>query len=247
MRLNEPITNHEIELPDGEPLVSRTDTAGRISFANHIFVDISGFSEQELLDAPHSIVRHPHMPEAAFADLWATIKAGRPWDGLVKNRAKDGSFYWVRANVTPVVENDKVSGYISIRSKPTRAAVAAAEQAYAALRNGTARGIGLRDGELVPTGFRNRCMEAWQSVRGRLILAVLAAFLVIAAVGSLGLSGMAASNAVLRQVYENDMVSVEQLRGMLDRIRDNRNAIAQMIIALGRGAKADAVAWRQLS
>jgi aerotaxis receptor len=99
MRVNEPITDREIVLPDGEPLVSRTDPAGRIEFANHVFVEVSGFAEQELVGSPHNIVRHPHMPEQAFANLWATIKAGRPWDGLVKNRAKSGDFYWVRANV----------------------------------------------------------------------------------------------------------------------------------------------------
>ena len=80
--------------------------------------------EAELLGAPHNLVRHPHMPAQAFANLWATIKAGRPWDGLVKNRTKAGNFYWVRANVTPVVENDQVTGYISIRSRPSREAIA---------------------------------------------------------------------------------------------------------------------------
>ena len=120
MRVNEPITDREIVLPDGEPLVSRTDPAGRIEFANHVFVEVSGFAEQELVGSPHNIVRHPHMPEQAFANLWATIKAGRPWDGLVKNRAKSGDFYWVRANVTPVVQDDKITGFISIRSKPTQ-------------------------------------------------------------------------------------------------------------------------------
>src|SRR5215469_12721051 len=140
MRVNEPITDHEIEIPDGEPLVSRTDRGGRIVFANHVFVESSGFSEQELVGEPHNIVRHPHMPKEAFANLWATIKAGRPWDGLVKNRRKNGDFYWVRANVTPVVENGQVTGYTSIRSKPSRAETGAAEQAYSRIRAGAAKG-----------------------------------------------------------------------------------------------------------
>ena len=101
MRVNEPITAHEVEVPEGEPLVSRTDRGGTIVFANHVFVEMSGFTEQELIGSPHNIVRHPLMPQEAFANLWATIKAGRPWDGLVKNRAKTGDFYWVQANVTP--------------------------------------------------------------------------------------------------------------------------------------------------
>jgi methyl-accepting chemotaxis protein/aerotaxis receptor len=241
MRDNEPITDVEVQIPDGEPLVSRTDPAGRITFSNHVFTEVSGFAEQELFGAPHNIVRHPHMPAQAFANLWATIKAGRPWDGLVKNRTKTGDFYWVRANVTPVIENDQITGYISIRSRPARAAVAAAEQAYAALRNGTAKGIGLRDGELVAHGRRDRLLDVWRSVRGRMAAAAITAFLVVAAVGWLGFSGMASSNAVLRSVYENDLVSVDQLRGIVDRIRDNRNHIAQMAIALGRSDKAEPV------
>ena len=123
MRINEPIT----------------DRGGRIVFANHVFVESSGFAEQELIGAPHNIVRHPHMPQEAFANLWATIKAGRPWDGLVKNRRKTGDFYWVRANVTPVVENGEVTGFISIRSKPTREQTGQAESAYATIRAATPR------------------------------------------------------------------------------------------------------------
>lgn len=177
MRPNEPITDREIELPDDQPLVSRTDTGGRIVFANKPFIDISGFTEQELLGQPHSIVRHPHMPKQAFADLWATITAGRPWDGLVKNRAKNGDFYWVRANVTPVVENGAVTGFISIRSKPTRALVAAAETAYGRLRRGDARGIGLRDGQLVSRGFAASARNFMCSVTGRMGLTTLLAVL----------------------------------------------------------------------
>jgi methyl-accepting chemotaxis protein/aerotaxis receptor len=246
MRNNEPITQHEIELPDGDPLVSRTDTAGRITFVNHVFSEISGFTEDELVGAPHNLVRHPHMPPAAFANLWATIQAGRPWDGLVKNRAKSGDFYWVRANVTPVLEAGtgaeagKVTGYISVRSKPTRAQVAAAEQSYAALRDGRAAGLELRDGEVVRTGWRGTLGDAGHSVLGRLAATMAAAVLLSLAVGWLGFSGMAASNDALRGVYENDLVAVNALRDIVDLTRDNRNQIAQLTVALGRGVPAEA-------
>ncbi len=136
MRLNEPITTSEVEMADGVLLVSRTDTAGRITFVNKAFVEISGYAEGELIGAPHNLIRHPHMPSAAFADLWATVKDGRPWEGLVKNRTKTGDFYWVRANVTPVVEAGQVTGYISIRTKPSREQIAAAEALYADIRQG---------------------------------------------------------------------------------------------------------------
>ena len=240
MRRNEPVTQHEQVVPDGEPLVSRTDPGGRITFVNHTFIEVSGFTEEELVGAPHNLVRHPDMPQAAFANLWATIKAGRPWDGLIKNRTRTGDFYWVRANVTPAVEGDRLTGYISIRSKPTRDQVAAAEHAYAAMRTGTAQHVELRDGELVTRGWRTTLGDAGRSVLGRIICVAVAAVLVILAVGWLGFSGMAASNDVLRHVYEHDLVSVNQLRGVLDRIRDNRNQIAQLAVALGRGVTPEA-------
>ena len=235
MRVNEPITDREHEVPDGEPLVSRTDRGGRIVFANHVFVETSGFAEQELIGASHNIVRHPHMPQQAFANLWATIKAGRPWDGLVKNRSKNGDFYWVRANVTPVVEGGEVKGYISIRSKPTRVQVAAADRHYAAIRGGHTKGIALLDGEVVRSGAL-AWLAGWaHSVVGRLLAVTVAALLAIALVGWLGFGGMADSNDALRRLYDRDLVSVNQLRTILDRVRDNRNHLAQLTIALGRG------------
>ncbi len=241
MRVNEPITDHEVELPEGEPLVSRTDRDGTIVFANHVFVEMSGFTEHELVGSPHNIVRHPLMPQEAFANLWATIKAGRPWDGLVKNRAKTGNFYWVRANVTPVIEDGEVAGYISIRSKPTRPHIDSAERAYADIRAGKAKGIALADGEVVPRGALASASVWARSVRGRLLVVMAAALVAVVAVGWLGFSGIAASNDALRHVYDHDLVAVNQLRTIVDRIRDNRNHIAQMTIALGRGTAAGQV------
>ena len=109
MRTNLPITNQEFVLRDGMTIVSRTDLKGRITFVNDDFLEASGFTEAELIGEPHNIVRHPDMPEAAFADLWATLKAGRPWTGMVKNRCKDGSFYWVIANATPIRSEEHTS------------------------------------------------------------------------------------------------------------------------------------------
>ncbi len=111
MRNNGPLTNQEVELEDGDLLVSRTDADGTITFANKKFVEISGYSEEELVGAPHNLVRHPDMPVAAFADLWSTIRAGQPWEGLVKNRTKSGDHYWVRANVTPLIEDGEDIGF----------------------------------------------------------------------------------------------------------------------------------------
>ncbi len=93
MRMNTLVTDHEVEVPEGQMLVSRTDPYSNIVFANDAFVEISGFSTAELINQPHNLVRHPDMPKEAFANLWNTVKAGRARDGLVKNRRKDGGFY----------------------------------------------------------------------------------------------------------------------------------------------------------
>jgi aerotaxis receptor len=93
MRVNQPITTREIHFPADAPLVSRTDPGGRITFVNRAFIAVSGFTQDELIGSPHNLVRHPDMPKEAFADLWSTLKAGRPWEGMVKNRTKTGDFY----------------------------------------------------------------------------------------------------------------------------------------------------------
>ena len=118
MRTNLPITHNEIILADDKTIVSTTDLRGNIRYANPYFVDISGFTEEELIGAPQNIVRHPDMPVEAFADLWNTIQAGRPWSGMVKNRCRNGDYYWVYANVTPVIDNGQPVGYMSVRTKP---------------------------------------------------------------------------------------------------------------------------------
>ena len=134
MRTNLPVTNVEKVLADDSLIVTKTDLKGRITYVNRDFVEISGFSEQELMGEPHNIVRHPDMPPEAFKDLWDTMKEGRPWTGLVKNRCKNGDFYWVLANVAPIVEHGQVSGYISVRRKPDPGAVAQAEDIYRRFR-----------------------------------------------------------------------------------------------------------------
>ena len=104
MRNNQPVTGIETVIPANVFIYSRTDLKGRITEANPAFAEISGFLREEMIGEAHNIVRHPDMPEAAFEDMWCTLKAGMPWRGIVKNRRKDGGFYWVEANVSPVRE-----------------------------------------------------------------------------------------------------------------------------------------------
>lgn len=137
MRTNLPITNTELKLQPGRPIVTKTDLQGNITYANDSFVDISGFSRDELIGENHNIVRHPDMPPAAFADLWRTVLAGQPWRGLVKNRTKTGDYYWVEAFVTPILEQGRIVGFMSVRNPPDEGEVREADARYRAIREGT--------------------------------------------------------------------------------------------------------------
>lgn len=133
MKNNQPVTNHEVDYVESDVFVTRTDTRGIITTANEAFCRVAGFTEAELIGQSHNIVRHPDMPEWAFENLWATVKDGRPWRGIVKNRCKNGDFYWVRATVSPVLhDGGQIVGYLSLRKKPTRQEVAEAEALYRA-------------------------------------------------------------------------------------------------------------------
>ena len=130
MKDNGPVTQREIDYPESSVFVSRTDPKGIMTDANASFVEVSGFAREELLGKSHNMVRHPDMPAWAFADLWATIKSGHVWRGIVKNRAKNGDHYWVRATVSPITRHGQVEGYLSFRKKPSRQEVHEAEALY---------------------------------------------------------------------------------------------------------------------
>ena len=139
MRNNQPVTNEEYEVAPGQTLVSKTDLAGTITECNDAFEAASGYSREELIGQPHNMIRHPDVPQAVFADMWADLKAGIPWTQLVKNRRKDGGFYWVRARATPVYKDGKITGYMSVRSRIEAADKQAASQAYRDIASGKAK------------------------------------------------------------------------------------------------------------
>ena len=116
-RRNQSIINEEVSFQHGEELISTTDKRGVITYANPAFCRVAGFSLEELVGKNHNIVRHPDMPSAAFKDLWKNLSAGLPWRGVVKNRCKDGRYYWVDAFVTPIFEKGTLIGYQSVRTK----------------------------------------------------------------------------------------------------------------------------------
>ncbi len=136
MKLNHPVTQNEVLFSDEDKLVSTTDLKGVITSVSPAFVKLSGFTEEELVGKSHNMVRHPDMPPQAFRSLWDTVKAGRSWNGRVKNRCKNGDFYWVDAHVAPIFNDGKIIGYRSLRFKPTRAQVDEAGRLYDDLNAG---------------------------------------------------------------------------------------------------------------
>ena len=136
MRNNQPITQRERTFPAQQRLISTTDARGVITYCNDAFVEISGFSRDELIRAPHNTVRHPDVPSAVFEHMWGTLKQGLPWMGIVKNRCKNGDHYWVNAYVTPIFDQKQVIGFESVRIKPTAEQIRRAEALYSRLNNG---------------------------------------------------------------------------------------------------------------
>ncbi|NII12242.1 PAS domain-containing methyl-accepting chemotaxis protein [Oleiagrimonas sp. C23AA] len=176
MRTNLPVTQREYTYSETDAIVSTTDLRGKINYCNSTFVQISGYTREELIGQPQNILRHPDMPREAFRDLWATIKSRQPWSAIVKNRRKDGDHYWVRANVTPIIAGDNVVGYMSVRTYPSREDVRVAEQLYAQMvedeKAGRPTRIYLRAGQPVRRGWLPRLVRAFtRRVEWRLVAA----------------------------------------------------------------------------
>ncbi|MDH5256582.1 MAG: methyl-accepting chemotaxis protein [Gammaproteobacteria bacterium] len=165
MRINEPVTNIEHTMKDGVILVSKTNLRGIVTEANQAFMDIAMMDEADMIGKNHNVVRHPDMPPEAFEDLWNTVKEGRPWLGYVKNRCKNGDFYWVEANVSPVFKNGQVVEYLSVRSKPSAVGVDAATQLYQKIRAGKAT--------LTPSGLFSKIKKSVRDFSIRKSLAIL--------------------------------------------------------------------------
>ncbi len=153
MRQNFPVTQKEFHFAADATLMSTTDTHSNIVYANDAFVAVSGYRREDIEGQPHNIVRHPDMPVEAFEDMWRTLKGGEPWTGLVKNRRENGDHYWVRANATPVKRDGTITGYMSVRTKPSPEEVASASSLYAKFKDGSAGNLKFQKGLVVRTGI----------------------------------------------------------------------------------------------
>ena len=199
MRTNMPVTNVEREFRDGETIVSKTDLKGVITYVNPYYCEMSGYSEQESIGQPHNYIRHPDMPPEAFADLWTTLKAGKPWTGIVKNRCKNGDYYWVVANATPIRENGQLVGYMSVRSKPARTVVEATAKIYQEIREGKSK-YQVREGKAVkPGGFDFLARIRNLKLAAKLSLSFGLLVLMAIGIGLLALNYMEGLNSYLTQ------------------------------------------------
>jgi aerotaxis receptor len=192
MRINQPTSNVEFEFDGSRSLYSTTDLKGRITHANPYFIEVSGFTEDELIGQPHNIVRHPDMPVAAFADLWTTIKSGSPWTAMVKNRRKNGDFYWVQATVTPILERGEITGFISVRTKPTRDQVTAAAALYKE-ENANPGSLKLHRGRVIKRGLVGSFAECCRISVGQRI--ALAQILLLCLLGGIGFAAWQSGTA----------------------------------------------------
>jgi aerotaxis receptor len=221
MRSNLPITAVEYPLSDDTLIVSKTDTKGKLTYFNDDFVKASGFTEEELMGQPHNIVRHPDMPVEAFENLWMTLKEGKPWAGAVKNRRKNGDFYWVLASATPVFEGGQITGYMSIRTKLPADQRAEAEQAYALIQAKKPHPFTLAAGLLRRRSPLDRHSVFSATLQRRLVTmtACLAGFMLI--IGAIGIFAGHSANIRLQSVYYDRLVPLSDIAEIGNRMQAN--------------------------
>ncbi len=232
MKINMPITNKEHVLWEFDSIVSKTDLKGIITYVNEDFLRISGFTTEELIGVSHNIIRHPDMPVEAFEDMWRSLKAGRPWTGLVKNRCKNGDHYWVRANVAPIYESNQHVGFLSVRSKASAQDIDAANKAYQLFREDKAGRLKIQDGQIVKSTLLNKLnLFKHLNIQSRLNLVIALLSLLLLVVGGIGLFGMGKTNAGLRTVYENSTIPINQLAAIQKLLMTNRLRITASLVS----------------
>lgn len=228
MRNNQPVTQREVEINDEDSLVSRMDLKGCLTYANPAFIEVSGFTQDELIGAPHNIIRHPDMPPAAFEDIWRTIKKGGTWRGLVKNRCKNGDHYWVEANVSPIMEGDDIIGYASVRVKASRDAIDHAERIYAEMREDRNSRVYLDKGRIRKRGIIARLSRVrLDTIRAKLTAMIVVAGLLLLVCSGLGLYGLQVAGERLERVNNDGLLDVIRLQQIDQTIAQARQAMIE--------------------
>ena len=231
MRDNGSVTGRNREVPADTYLTSRTDAKGVITYVNHAFVAISGFTREQLLGQPHNLVRHPDMPPAAYADMWATLQAGKGWVCVVKNRCANGDHYWVRASVSPEIGPDgTIAGYISVQVRPSANEISAAEAAYAKILTGN-RSLMVVAGSVRRRGALAAVGRSLTHIRAQMALAFIVLIALVGATAWSGLDGMRTGDEAIKDLYDNRLVCSIQL-GTVGRLTRENWGILQSV-ALG--------------
>ena len=216
MKMNLPVTGQEQRFSAEKNMVTKTNTKGIITFANKDFVEVSGFSEEELLGKNHNLIRHPDMPPIAFEIMWKTLKSGLPWRGIVKNRCKNGDHYWVDARIVPIKKKGQITGYMSVRTCPSRDDVAAAEVAY-------------QNAQMAPETIEENFSPGWKkhiSIKNGIPLWITFVTLLMIGGGILGVTGLKLSKADIQALYYEEMVPVQTIRRINFLMADNRTQVA---------------------
>jgi aerotaxis receptor len=236
MRTNLPVTTVEYPITDDTLIVSRTDTKGRLTYFNDEFVAASGFTEAELMGQPHNIIRHPDMPPEAFENLWTTLQAGKPWAGAVKNRRKNGDFYWVLATASPLRENGQITGFTSIRTKLPSDQRREAEHVYGLLRAKKAHDYKIDAGVVRHRSVFDHVAFFTRTLSARLVTLVAALVLFMLTIGLAGILSTRDSNTRMKSIYEDRAVPLAQLFEINSRMKDNAIALYDAA-ANGRAGK----------
>ncbi len=213
MKINLPVSDVEVKVQPHHVIVSKTDLKGLITYVNRDFIEVSGFSEDELIGKPHNLVRHPDMPQEAFADLWATLKAGKPWTGMVKNRCKNGDYYWVLANATPLWEGGQPIGYMSVRTAPSLQQIKDTAPLYRQFKDGQAGNRTIREGKVVKKSLFDKLPRP-HSIGTRLVLInglILA--MVLLGMGLL-LNGLMKTGETFNHLIDVDYQTVSAYKGL---------------------------------
>ncbi len=224
-------TNIEYPILETDSMVTKTDLNGIITYANADFVRTSGFSANELIGHPHNLVHHPDMPSEVFADLWHSLKIQRPWAGLVKNLRKDGSYFWVIANVTPDYENGRLIGYMAVRTKPKNAKIAEIEPLYKLFKQGKAGNLKIENGDIFHNNLSNRLDFLKNfTIKKRIIAVIGVLSIIMLSIGGLGLFGITQSNDSLHSVYEDRAVPMYQIAAIQKLLMSNRILLTAALV-----------------
>lgn len=261
MKINLPVTEVELQFPPDANILSTTNLKGAITYVNADFLKVSGFDVDELIGKNHNVVRHPEMPPAAFSDLWATVKRGHSWMGVVKNRCKNGNYYWVDAFVTPILREGEAAEYQSIRRQPQREHIDRAQALYPRLMQGNADALLARSRmrwwvkpvlpavvgsaiSLLLLALQFGALIVASSIVATLLVSFAVLFVVVARVNRLlARSRAIVNNPVAQYVYTGHMDEIGELElaitmleaesaGLIGRIADASSSINGRVVQL---------------